>query len=59
MADDFGYLAVDTTDMDLSEFSPEEARRHRIRQIVRQDMEAHEEIYDDLAREYHSKPTDF
>ena len=31
--------------------SPEEARRQLVRLIVRQDIDEHREIYEDLARE--------
>lgn len=33
------------------DMSPEEARRHLICLLRRQDLEEHEEIYDELARE--------
>ena len=35
----------------LDELSPEEARQYRIRFLGRQDLNEHEEIYDELAAE--------
>lgn len=37
--------------MAIDDISPEEARRQLVRLIVRQDIDEHDEIYEELARE--------
>ncbi|WP_424017125.1 hypothetical protein ACOZ4N_14755 [Halorientalis pallida] len=45
-------MAADDESRSISDdLSPEEARRRLMRLITRQDMDAHEEIYAELARE--------
>ncbi|WP_336001312.1 hypothetical protein [Halorientalis halophila] len=45
-------MAVDDESRSIPEdLSPEEARRRLMRLITRQDMEAHEDIYEELAEE--------
>ena len=44
-------MSDDEPETPLSDLSPEEARRRLVRLIVRQDMDEHEEIYEQLARE--------
>lgn len=41
----------DRTSVPPHELSPEEARRQLVRLIVRQDMDKHAEIYEELERE--------
>jgi len=41
----------DESDTPPPDLSPEEARRRLLRLIVRQDIDAHEDVYDELARE--------
>jgi hypothetical protein len=45
-------MAADDESQSISEnLSPEEARRRLMRLITRQDMDAHEDIYEELAEE--------
>lgn len=45
-------MAADTdAESPAADISPEEARRRLMRLITRQDMDAHSEIYEELARE--------
>lgn len=44
-------MATEDTSDSTENLSPEEARRHLIRLITRQDMDEHDEIYEELARE--------
>ena len=45
-------MAADDENQSISEdLSPEEARRRLMRLITRQDMDAHEDIYAELAKE--------
>ena len=44
-------MATEDASHPNSKFSPEAARRHLVRLIVRQDIDEHEELYEELARE--------